>query len=49
LNARRQLIHSRQALAIATVSLVRALGGGWTAPAGAGRQAARDAVQTDAQ
>ncbi|UKV74041.1 TolC family protein [Burkholderia vietnamiensis] len=49
LNARRQLIHSRQALAIATVSLVRALGGGWTAPAGAGRQAAHDAVQTDAR
>ncbi|WP_175919614.1 efflux transporter outer membrane subunit [Burkholderia pyrrocinia] len=33
LNARRQLIHSRQALAIATVNLVRALGGGWTPPA----------------
>ncbi|KVM05709.1 efflux transporter outer membrane subunit [Burkholderia ubonensis] len=32
LNARRQLIHSRQALATATVSLVRALGGGWTPP-----------------
>ncbi|MDS0856117.1 efflux transporter outer membrane subunit [Burkholderia pseudomultivorans] len=33
LNAQRQLIHSRQALAIATINLVRALGGGWTAPA----------------
>ncbi|WP_419688880.1 efflux transporter outer membrane subunit [Burkholderia theae] len=33
LNAQRQLIHSRQALAIATVNLVRALGGGWTPPA----------------
>ncbi len=33
LNTRRQLIHSRQAYAIATVSLVRALGGGWTAAA----------------
>ncbi|MCW0060220.1 TolC family protein, partial [Burkholderia pseudomallei] len=33
LNARRQLIHSRQALAIATLSLVRALGGGWMPPA----------------
>ncbi|WP_279512553.1 TolC family protein [Burkholderia pyrrocinia] len=33
LNARRQLIHSRQALAIATVNLVRALGGGWAPPA----------------
>ncbi|KIP12945.1 efflux transporter, outer membrane factor (OMF) lipo, NodT family protein [Burkholderia sp. MSHR3999] len=32
LNARRQLIHSRQALATATVGLVRALGGGWTPP-----------------
>ena len=32
LNAQRQLIHSRQALAIATVDLVRALGGGWTPP-----------------
>ncbi|MDR0241700.1 MAG: efflux transporter outer membrane subunit [Burkholderia sp.] len=32
LNVRRQLIHSRQALAIATVSLVRALGGGWAPP-----------------
>lgn len=33
LTAQRQLIHSRQALAIATVNLVRALGGGWTPPA----------------
>ncbi|WP_306717300.1 efflux transporter outer membrane subunit [Burkholderia dolosa] len=32
LNVRRQLIHSRQALAIATVSLIRALGGGWAPP-----------------
>ncbi|MGP8472956.1 efflux transporter outer membrane subunit [Burkholderia sp. PR2] len=33
LTAQRQLIHSRQALAIATVDLVRALGGGWAPPA----------------
>ncbi|KVD08301.1 RND transporter [Burkholderia ubonensis] len=32
LNARRQLIHSRQALTTATVGLVRALGGGWAPP-----------------
>ncbi|KWZ33197.1 efflux transporter outer membrane subunit [Burkholderia anthina] len=48
LNARRQLIHSRQALAIATVSLVRALGGGWTPPARAGRDGSRDSAQADA-
>lgn len=33
LNVERQLIHSRQEDAAATVSLVRALGGGWTPPA----------------
>ncbi|RQV03694.1 RND transporter [Burkholderia cenocepacia] len=49
LNARRQLIHSRQALAVATVSLVRALGGGWTPPARAGRGGLRDATQADAR
>ena len=49
LNARRQLIHNRQALAVATVSLVRALGGGWTPPARAGRDGLRDATQADAR
>ncbi|NIE57230.1 MULTISPECIES: efflux transporter outer membrane subunit [unclassified Burkholderia] len=49
LNARRQLIHSRQALAVATVSLVRALGGGWTPPARAGRDGWRDATHADAR
>ncbi|ESS39619.1 outer membrane protein OprM precursor [Burkholderia cenocepacia] len=49
LNARRQLIHSRQALAVATVSLVRALGGGWTPPVRAGRGQLRDATQADAR
>ncbi|ABB08560.1 efflux transporter outer membrane subunit [Burkholderia lata] len=32
LNAQRQWIHSRQAYSVATVSLVRALGGGWIPP-----------------
>ncbi|MGU7772668.1 efflux transporter outer membrane subunit [Burkholderia sp. MR1-5-21] len=42
LNAQRQLIHSRQAYAVATLSLVRALGGGWTPPA-----SARDKARTE--
>ncbi|CAM2172585.1 RND transporter [Burkholderia latens] len=49
LNARRQLIHSRQALAVATVSLVRALGGGWTPPTQAGRDGLRESTRADAR
>ncbi|UVE70388.1 efflux transporter outer membrane subunit (plasmid) [Burkholderia pyrrocinia] len=44
LTAQRQLIHSRQALAIATVNLVRALGGGWAPPEA---QSASDAKHAD--
>ncbi|QBR02011.1 efflux transporter outer membrane subunit [Paraburkholderia pallida] len=36
LSIERDAIHARQALAVATVGLVRALGGGWSAPARAG-------------
>ncbi|RQR78917.1 MULTISPECIES: efflux transporter outer membrane subunit [unclassified Burkholderia] len=43
LSAQRQLIHSRQSLAIATIGLVRALGGGWTPPASASAGDARRA------
>ncbi|WP_322046389.1 efflux transporter outer membrane subunit [Paraburkholderia sp. J67] len=42
LSIKRDAIHARQALAVATVGLVRALGGGWSAPQSA--QTARAAL-----